>query len=141
MGGWGAKVIRGGGGTQIPGNTPAPDPTKEVYGEISGVAKGIKTNILTFVAPAQIGGHPIIHLLYANFGGDNMAEYFLEINGSNTNRFTTYFGGDITGFWDFRNPSGGGKAVDSADIIRIRVEHCRPDDGAFWARLCYIEIN
>ena len=142
MSGWGARSSPGGGsGPSIPGNTPAPDPTKEVYGEITGVLINVETTILSFVAPPQnTAGKPIIHLMYANFGGTNMSHYTMTINGVNANQHYTYFGGDITGQWDWRTGAGGGKALFSGDIVVIKTQHCRPDAGDFYARLCYREI-
>ena len=141
-GGWGPKVIggSGGGGPSIPGNTPTPDPAKDVYNEITGVLTGVQSTILSYVAPPQVGGKPIIHLLYANFGGTNISEYTMTINGTDVNKYRTYFGVGLEGCWDFRNPPGG-KMIYPGDIVIITTRHQRPAAGDFHARLSYVEIN
>ena len=135
--GWGPQVIPGGGGGLTPpGNTPSPDETKGFYNEVTGIAALTLTDVLTWVVPTS----PTIHLLMIEFGGCNIADYFLEIGGTQAAKGITYFGGKMTGVWDFRNQTGG-KPLAGASTLKVKVEHCRPDLGDFFARICYMEIN
>jgi len=141
--GWGPIVLpksasgAAAGQTQIPGDTSAVDPIFSVFNEITSVPSLTLSDILTFVIPST----PMLHLLYIEFGGTNMSEYWLNINSVTEAKGITYFGGPITGVWDFRRPGGGGKLLPAGKILKIQTEHCRPDIGDFFARLCYMEIN
>lgn len=144
-GGWGPLVLQPKiplevvtvGSTQVPGDTAVVDPTFSKYGEISSVPQLTLSTIVSLVIPAT----PIIHVLYIEYGGCNVSEYYLDIDGTREARHSTYFGGDLDGIWDFRNPGGGGKLLPASKTLKVETEHCRPDDGSFWARICYMEIN
>lgn len=124
--------------TQVPGDTPVADPTKTVYGEVTDVQDNTLTTILSFVIPVS----PIHHLLHIDFGGQNMAEYYLVVDGQRKAREITYFGGKITGEWNFRNPGGGGLLLPAGKVLKVQVEHNRLSCPAdFFTTVYYMEIK
>ena len=130
----------GGGGTTPPGNTTAADPTASTFSEISGVAVNIQTDLLSFVIPGVVA----THMLLIEFGGCNIAEYELDIDGSIEAKKFLSWGDNIGGdSWDFRAPNGAGKLLPAGKILKVKVTNCSGEGtlGDFWARFCYMTVN
>jgi len=145
MSGWGPRVYKPTAGSatdingiQIPGNTSAADPSFAVYNEVSSVAYGVQTDIFTYVVPAS----PIIHILRFQFGGTNIGQYKLYFGNIVQDQFITWFNGTgLTGEWNYETMGGGGLAVPSGTIVKVKVIHYRPDLADYYCRLSGVEIN
>lgn len=135
MSGWGDKT-NGSGSGQIPGDTIVPDPSGSYYSTTSSVPANILTNILTYTAPVDKN----INLIRAEFGGLNIARYWLFFDNIEMAQYVTWFNGGMTGTWDFASTIGGGLPISPGSVIRIKVEHERPFTADFFARINFIEI-
>lgn len=109
---------------------------KSLYGEVTSIASGVLTNILTFVCP---GGVSCI-LQSVSISGTNIARYRVRINGTTVDQRRTYFGGDLNTTFDFKTISGGSITMITGQLIEIDVIHTRPDVGDFNAKFDYIEV-
>lgn len=124
-------------GTSIPGDTVAVDPTFIVYREAIDIPDNMQTEVLSYTVPAM----PIVHSLFIQFGGQNVADFVLEIDGIVQSRAVTYWGSGMEGMWDFRTGRGGGVQLPSGKIVRVLVTHESPSLATFWARINCININ
>ena len=148
MAGWGPKAGSSSGGsagnvipigsTQVPGDTQIADSVYSVYNAISAVPANALTTILTFVVPLT----PIHHVLLVEFGGTNIARYYLSADNVDFNQYITWFNGSgLSASWDFRNTGGAGYLLTAGSIIRVKCEHGRPFVGDFYARLQYMQVQ
>jgi hypothetical protein len=144
MPGWSPKVSTSGGGggsggvIQIPGNTSANDSSFTLYNEVSSVATSVTTDIFTYVVPVS----PIIHVLRFEFGGTNIGQYKLYFGATVQAQHLTWWNGPgLNGMWDFSVSGGGGLAVASGTVIKVKVTHFRPYVGDFYTRMSGLEIG
>jgi len=145
MSGWGDKTGSSGAGGvvipigpgQIPGDTQIPDPSSSYYNAVSSVAASVLTNVLTYTVPTSTNWH----LTRVEFGGLNIARYWLYFDTSEVAQHVTWFNGGMTGLWDFSSTIGGGLQVATGTVIRVKVEHGRPFTADFFARINFIQIN
>lgn len=93
---------------------------KNEYDEVTGVASGVTTVILNYIAPS------ITKLISCDFSGTNIAMYSLYINGILSAKKYTYWC-NFNERFDF----DGGLVLDPGDIVSIEVLHMRPDVGDF----------
>lgn len=139
MSGWGSIVQVSGGGsgsetisvgqTQIPGDTPSVDPGVELYSEALSVASGSETTVLSYIVPPGI-----FHLLRIELTGSNIGVFNLYYNSDRMNRLITYYGGPLSGIWEYFS-GGGGLAVTAGTTILVKILHTRPYPGDFSARM------
>lgn len=136
MGGFAAglpKITGGGGASQPVINLN--DEVKSSFNEVTSVAPGIQTTVLTYV-----GTSAITELMNVEFGGSNIAKFTLTINGVSKAQHYTYFGSGLCGTWDFRALDNG-LMIGQGDILRISVLHGRPDPGDFFGRFNLLLIT
>lgn len=105
--------------------------TTNLFNQISAVAMGITTTIISYTVP--VGND--FKLCLVEVGGSNIAEYEVLINGSLNARKRTWFSGPFTDEFIFETNLAGGIVVPSGQIISVQVTHDRPDLGDFEARI------
>lgn len=141
MSGWGSIIQSTGGGggsgsetvivgqSQIPSDTSTPDPGVEVYGEALSVASGSETTILSYIVPPGV-----FHLLRVELSGTNIGTFNLYYDSVRMNRLVTYYGGNLSGAWEYFSGAGG-MEVPAGTVIQVKVLHSRPYPGDFTARI------
>ena len=107
------------------------------FNEISSVIKDTLTTIVTYTAPVG----KVSFLQYATAGGDNIATYQVEINGTVESKRRTYFGAPLTTDFQFYSTAEAGIELSVGDVVRIRVEHGRPTVGDFEGNIQILEIG
>ncbi|EFX62040.1 hypothetical protein DAPPUDRAFT_120603 [Daphnia pulex] len=100
------------GGGQV-ADTSAIDTTGSEYQEALAVATGVETNILVYVVPAT----PIFHAVRFEFGGGNIATYYLYVNGVKKAQFITWWNTGMNGVWDFKSAIPGGLIIEGGSQI------------------------
>lgn len=96
------------------------------YNEITSVASsGSFTNILSY-SPGMAA-----KLKYASVSGTNIAEYRVVINSNTQSRKFTYFGGNLSLDFDFRD----GIDLIGSDVVTLQVRHSRTDVGDFFGNI------
>lgn len=95
------------------------------YAEISSLASGALTTILTYTIPVA----KTLKLERVEVSGCNVADYIVEIDGVVKGKRRTYFGGFNADF------NLGGLPVATGLVVRVRVIHTRPSAGDFDATL------
>lgn len=98
--------------------------TKNYVNEITGVASGITTTIVSYTAIANT------KLLKVDTGGTNIAEYEVFIAGNLAAKKYTYYQ-NLNEVFDFKD----GLPVNTGDIIEVKVTHDRPSLGDFVANV------
>lgn len=95
------------------------------YGEVTGVANGVTTQIVEYIAPADS------YLQKIELSGTNIAEFELTIDNVTIDKKRTYFGASLNSFFDFNK----GLALVAGQSIKVLVVHNRPSLGDFNARV------
>lgn len=142
MSGWGPRVIvneQTGGGSGVIDLT---DTVLSVYDDVSAVAPSVPTVIITYVVPTIVATYPTaMELMNVEFGGTNIARYYLLINDVVQAQHITWFnGGGLNGTWDFRSLNNGIRP-NAGDTIKVSVTHERPPAGDFYARLNLLRVE
>lgn len=117
----------------------APKFTANTFAEITSLASGTETTIVTYTAP--VGKDT--YLLASEASGTNIAQYTIYVNASAISKSYTYFGGNLKTEFDFRTTEFDfpGLKVSPGDVLTIKVLHGRPSLGDFNARLLAMEIG
>lgn len=102
-----------------------------IFNEVSAVASGIQTNVLTYVVPAL----KTLALTAIEVGGSNIAEYEVWIAGVLRARKRTWFSGPLNEIFPFGTSSTTGLEVATGVTVQVKVLHNRPMNGNFEARL------
>lgn len=118
----------------IPPGNFAPTST---YGEVSSVANSTLTTVTSYTVPAM----KTASLETVSVSGSNIATYQVEINATVVDKKYTWFGGNLSEFFDFKTASGGSKQLTAGDIVRVRVIHSRSMVGDFNAKIDVVEIG
>lgn len=110
-----------------------------VYNEISSVASGVETTILTYTVP--IG--KTAYLLLAECAGSNTAYYKVLHNITTLGKQYTYFGGNLNAKFEFSTTikADPGFKLLAGETITVRVRHERPSTGDFNSRVQVVEIT
>lgn len=107
------------------------------YAEITGVAAGIETTIVTYTSPAS---GSISYLEFVSVSGNNIAEFKVYEVAIVLDKKRTYFTMYNTDF-DFKSAIGlPGYEIPPSTTISVKVLHNRPSLGAFDARIQVIEV-
>jgi hypothetical protein len=99
------------------------------YNEISSVASGAETNVISFTATGN--GYRVNKIIVS---GENIGTYKVKVNGTTVLIKRTYFGGNLNeefNFEDFEN----GLKLNATDQIIVTVLHNRPFTGNFEASI------
>ena len=115
------------------GNRRQLDP---VFNEITNIPRNILTELVNYTVPLNNR----YFLQRINVGGANVATYQLERFGNVQERVRTYFGAPLTTQMNFDGYSEDGLELTPGEIIRVKVEHYRPDNGDFEGRIQLLEI-
>lgn len=108
---------------------------KNLFAELSSVANGVPTDILTYTVPADF-----FYLSLIEAAGTNIAAYQILKNGTVIASQWTYFSGPLTADFEFGDTFERGLKFSLGDVIKIRVTHNRPDVGTFSARILGTEV-
>jgi len=95
------------------------------------------TTIVSYTAPVG----KTSYLQFASAGGSNIATYQIEVDGSIEEKRRTYFGSPLTTDFQFYSTSEAGLELSVGDVVRIRVEHGRPQVGDFEGKIQILEIG
>lgn len=114
----------------VPTSTPG---LNTYYSEISSVASGASTPIITVVAP--VGGYRLFKI---DVSGENIALYTVSVNGTTISTLRTFFGALNTSFI-YDNQTYGIK-LNSGDTLVVTVLHTRPFVGNFEATVMGINL-
>lgn len=112
----------------------ASDNVISTFNEISSVASGALTDIVTYTAPLGVS----CYLSKIDYSGENIAKYVVAVNGTPVDQQRTYFGSSVNGTFNFANGSRGLK-LDSGDVVTLKVIHSRPFVGDFNGRIQTVE--
>jgi hypothetical protein len=99
------------------------------YQEVSAVAAGIETTLITLTAPLL--GYKLYR---AEVSGENIALYRLKVNGVTKATKRTFFGGDLNEAFVYE-PFENGLELASGDVLTLTVLHQRPSLSNFEATL------
>jgi len=117
--------------TPVTGHT-----VKNIYNEITNVASGVKTTIVSYTVP--FGKTGILERITTS--GDNVGRYDVYLNGSSVDTQRTYFGGNFNALFEFITGTGDGFVLSAGDIITVTILHTRPFVGMFESRIQVLEI-
>lgn len=95
------------------------------YNEITAIASGINSNILSYTASNNI------RVVGANVAGSNIATYTIELNGTIIDKAYTNFGSNLNVEFSFSTGIG----LQTGDNLTIKAVHSRPYFGDFNARI------
>jgi hypothetical protein len=110
----------------ITGGTVTDSTTQiDLYGEVTGVASGVLTTLLTYTATSEA------RLKKVAASGENIAEYQVLVNGNLKSKKRTYFAGGLNVDFTFDN----GVELVNGDIVTVRCIHSRPDVADFNSNL------
>lgn len=118
-------------------SVPSPNTTViNTYNELLSVAIGSTVTIVTYTVP--FAKQTVFQR--ASFSGENIAKYDLLINGSPQDTARTYFGGDLTGEFNFETGNDSGLTLSTGNTIAVQVYNFRPSTADFEARIQVLEI-
>lgn len=109
----------------------------EVYDEINDVLKDIESTILTYIAPVSKKSY----LQFIEASGGNIAKFWIEINDIKKRTKRTYFGGQLNVVFQYGSSSESGLKINEGDIVKLKVEHYRPEPCMFEGSLQVLEIG
>lgn len=103
--------------------------TKILFDEVTGVANGVTTTVITFTPSTDI------KLVGIDVSGNNIAQYEILHGASLINKKLTYFGSSLNAEFNLS-----GITIPSGDTISVDVTHSRMSNGDFNASIKYQEI-
>ena len=123
--------------TAIPTTTGTPVyDVSNIYNYVSSVPSSTLTSVVTYTVPALKKAY----LIRIPFSGQNIAQYQVLKNASVIDNQWTYFGGNLSGTFDFSS-QGFGLPLVAGDVISLKVTHVRSFVADFNGRIFYIEMN
>jgi hypothetical protein len=96
------------------------------FSEVTAVASGAETTILTYAVPPS----KVLVMDKIEVSGTNISTFKVKIDGNDKARMHTWFNGNLGHVFDFN-----GLQLNAGSIILIRALHNRPTTGDFEARL------
>lgn len=106
------------------------------YNNISSVASGSETTVVTFTAPDNT-----YKLSLVEFSGENIAHYRVKINGSSIASSRTHHGSGLSGSFRFFAANVDGIALSSGDVVILTVLHNRPSAANFEGRIQLVKTT
>lgn len=106
------------------------------YNEITSVASGIETTIVSYTA--MIGKKTYLQKIEVS--GDNIAKYRVKLNGVEIDMKRTYFSGGLNTNFIYDGNNNPGLEVNTGDIISVTTIHQRPDVSDFNGKIVYLEV-
>lgn len=107
------------------------------FNEIGGLLKNVVATIDSRTAP--IGKTTYLQRITA--GGDVVAIYTLEVNGSPIMKKRSYFGGSLDVVFDLDAYSENGYELNEGDVVRVRVQHKRNFTSTHHSTIQVLEIG
>ena len=107
------------------------------YNEISALASGTETTIVTYVAAAG----KTSYLQGVSCSGDNVAKYKVKVDGTTIDTRRVYFGGDFDTDFLFSGDVNKGLEIAVGSTVTVTVIHSRPMVGDFNAKIRSIEVT
>lgn len=107
-----------------------------IFNSVSAVTSSTLTSVVTYTVPPLKKSY----LIRVPFSGQNVAQYQLFKNASVIDNQWTYFGGNLSGGFDFSSQDFGLPLV-AGDVISLKVTHVRPFVADFNGRIFYIEMD
>lgn len=114
-----------------------PEVVRTELNEISAVVKDVATLLGTFTA--QLGKKTYLQMV--EYGGSNIAKFWITINDTKKRVGRTYFGGSLNGNFNFYAYSENGLELKPNDVVKIYVEHYRPSSAEFETSFQVLEIG
>lgn len=108
----------------------------KVYSEISAIASGVETTIVSLTAAA--GRRTFIQKAFAS--GDNIAKYRVKLNGVTIDFKRTNFGSDLNADFFFDGELNPGLEVGVGNTVTITVRHDRGGVADFNGKIQYLEV-
>lgn len=106
-----------------------------IFSEISSVASLSTSTIVSYIVP--VGKTATLNRI--GFGGNNIATYEVEINSTIEDRKRTWFGGDLSGVFEFISSNASGVPLVAGDQVTLKVTNFRPSIGDFEGRIQVLE--
>jgi hypothetical protein len=119
------------------GGSPTVQTVKSFYNEISSVASGVQTLIVSYTVPVG----KTAQLQWIDTSGDNVARYDVYLNGAPFDTQRTFFGGDFNALFEYITGNTSGLTFVAGDVIAVKVLHTRPYVGKFEGRIQVLEIS
>jgi hypothetical protein len=101
------------------------------YMETTAIPSGSETLISTYTVPSG----KTAYLYQAEASGENIATFFVYLNGTRIGTQRTYFGGGLNVDFDFAYAFSKGLALAAGDIVTLKTLHNRPTPGDFEGKL------
>ena len=105
------------------------------FNDVAAVGSGMTVQIGSYTVP--VGKTALLQQVSA--GGDNIAIYYLYLNGVLIDQQRTYFGGSPTTVFSFNTGVVSGYALQAGDQITVFVNNFRPSASDFTSRIQVIE--
>jgi hypothetical protein len=131
------KINPDGSITVVVEGSGSPQVVKSFYNEISAVASGVQTQIVSYTVP----GGKTAYLERIDSSGENVARYDVFINAAPFDTQRTYFGGDFNALFEYTTGMPIGYLLSAGDVVSLKVLHARPFVGKFEGRIQVLEIG
>jgi hypothetical protein len=116
----------------------APGDVISLFGEVSALASGLLTDILTYSVPAG----KQLQLIRIRSGGTNIAVFEVTVDGDVVDRQRTWFNGSgLEVRHDFSAQDKRGLVLSAGSTVKARVIHSRPNAGDFDSMLLGVLID
>lgn len=116
--------------TSLPPSAANAPNTVSIYNEITNIASGASTVIVSYTVP--VGSTATLEKIVLS--GENIAAYTLTINTNVIDKRRTYFGGALNTDFDLLS-LGKGQQLVAGDVVSVTVLHTRPFVGSFNGRI------
>lgn len=114
-----------------------PEEVKGVSNRITGLAQGTPTLLGTYTAPPAKKSY----LQLIEVSGENIADYWVEIDGVRQRTRRTYFSGPLNTVFDYQAFAENGFEFQPGEKVDVKVEHDRPDAATFDSYIQVLEIG
>jgi hypothetical protein len=109
---------------------------KIVFNEVSSVPNSVQTQVAFYTVP--VGKTAVLHRV--NASGDNFAQFDVFLNSNRIDTLRTWYS-NFNAQFDYTTGTNSGIALNSGDILSVKVLHTRPFVGTFDARIQVLEIT
>lgn len=106
------------------------------YGEVSSVASGIETTMITHIA---VGGRKT-YLQRVDSSGENIADYKVKVNGVTIDRRRTNFGDNLNAEFIFEGYLNPGLEIAVGAVVTVTVIHSRGSSADFNGKIQLLEV-
>lgn len=141
MGGWFGPFNTSGGGSSSGvsinkglGDTTIADPVIGIYDTATAVPMSTLTTVVSHTCTGTT------HLMYVEFGGTNIAQYYLYLDAVEVNQYITDHREGLNGHWDIRTVVGG-QSIPAGTVISVKVLHGRTMPGDFYGKINIVQVD